>query len=55
MYFLNQSRTLQTAHVEYFHSLVKYGIIFWGNWVNIKKDIDSNDESRTEVFLQKIV
>jgi hypothetical protein len=34
--FISTIDTLKTVHFAYFHSLVKYGKIFLGNWVNIK-------------------
>jgi hypothetical protein len=33
-YFMS-SETLRMVYFSYFHSLIKYGIIFWGNFTNI--------------------
>jgi hypothetical protein len=35
-HFINQN-TLKSIYFAYFHSIVKYGIIFWGNSSNSKK------------------
>lgn len=34
--FISTNDTIKTAHFAYFHSIVKYAEIFWGNSVNIK-------------------
>lgn len=61
-HFISTNDTLKTVYFAYFKSLIKYNKIFWVNLVNRKKvfslqknDIESNDGSRTEVFLQRIV
>jgi len=49
--------TLKTVYFAYFHSIVKYGIIFRDDLVNTKKGIlitkecsENNDRSETEMF-----
>lgn len=36
-HFISTNDTLKTVYFAYFHSLVKYSKMFWGNSVNIKK------------------
>jgi hypothetical protein len=35
-YFMS-SETLWMVYFSYFHSIIKYGIIFWGNSTNISR------------------
>jgi hypothetical protein len=37
MYHISNSNTLKSVYFAYFHSIIKYGIIFWGNSSNSKK------------------
>jgi len=37
MYYICNNDTLRSIYVAYFHSIVSYGIIFWGNSSNSKK------------------
>jgi hypothetical protein len=37
MYHLVNQNTLKSIYFAYFHSIVKYGIIFWGNSSNSRK------------------
>jgi hypothetical protein len=31
------SKTLRMVYLSYFHSIIKYGIIFWGNSANVSR------------------
>jgi IS1 family transposase len=37
MYHISNIKTLKSIYFAYFHSIIKYGIIFWGNSSNSKK------------------
>jgi hypothetical protein len=37
MYHISNINTLKSIYFAYFHSVIKYGIIFWGNSSNSKK------------------
>jgi hypothetical protein len=37
MYHINNINTLKSIYFAYSHSIIKYGIIFWGNSSNSKK------------------
>ena len=39
MYHICDENTLKSIYFAYFHSVIKYGIIFWGNSSNSKKVI----------------
>jgi len=60
-YILNQ-KTLRKAYFSYFHSVIRYGIIFWGNATNSckvftlqKKGNKNYVWSRTNSFLWRFV
>jgi hypothetical protein len=37
MLHVSNTDTLRSIYFAYFHSIMKYGILFWGNSSNIKK------------------
>jgi hypothetical protein len=34
LFYILNLKTLRMTHFAYFHSIIKYGIIFWGNATN---------------------
>ena len=50
--FVSQ-KALITVYYSYFHSLLKYGIIFWGN-SPVNRDIQDSEESHENLFWEKL-
>ena len=50
--FVSQ-KALIAVYYSYFHSLLKYGIIFWGN-SPVNRDIQDSEESHENLFWEKL-